>query len=483
MGICKKITSIISSKKQDIELYFKISEKQWEERLKHIDSLNEKWFRWDKIPGRDSQKLIGFLKSEFGIDWIRQEQIEQVDDKNRTATNGNKSILLKLSNDEKKVTLSVNNNILDEFIVKKDNTKLDVYYECVENIPERDLTFIIACAYAINGEEGCNSLLEILCALQPPNDYTELNPIWFEFSPHTCKDPLSGQSGKAHSTLDLAFGNICLCDDTNTEIVYKSPENGEGWIFFVEMKILADISGDSTDNPTYNQLAKYIKSSFTFQEDGAAREKRYPENIHIAIVTPRKFIEKENLHSRLYGYKIEEYVHEDRITKMKTINVNTIKSDIPKQINNEFFSKYFCWNDILNNDYEKFKEFLNHYYEKQIKDENIRKNNDTSFSVLNDQGGLVLSLKKDDNRVSLRIANKTKNLIAVNENGKLNIYFDENFVDLWNKADIDERLKKLNLHWIPYEDILDAVPQSPLKDYINRIRDTNPIFDKPSKTK
>ncbi len=53
--------------------------------------------------------------------------------------------------------------------------------------------------------------------------------------------------------------------------------------------------------------------------------------------------------------------------------------------------------------------------------------------------------------------------------------------DGWIKSDKDgmnQRFPFLKLHWVAYEDILDAVPQSPLKDYINRIRDANPIFDK-----
>jgi len=43
-----------------------------------------------------------------------------------------------------------------------------------------------------------------------------------------------------------------------------------------------------------------------------------------------------------------------------------------------------------------------------------------------------------------------------------------------------ERLPFLKLHWIPYEDILDAVPENPLKDYIKKIRAKNPVFDKAS---
>jgi hypothetical protein len=45
---------------------------------------------------------------------------------------------------------------------------------------------------------------------------------------------------------------------------------------------------------------------------------------------------------------------------------------------------------------------------------------------------------------------------------------------------MNERLPFLQLHWIPYEDILDAVPENPLKDYIKKICTENRVFDKAS---
>ncbi len=259
----------------------------------------------------------------------------------------------------------------------------------LENIAEKDLTFIMACAYAIKGKEGCNSLLERLCDHQIPEDSeNELNPIWFEYSPYICKDPNSGRGGKAKITLDLAFGNFSHRKETESEIAYRPPENGKGWICFVEMKLLEDISGDSTDNPTYNQLAKYIKSAFNFHEYSEVREKKYPENIHVTLVTPKKFM--DNPHSRLYGYKFEDYKNG------MTINVSSIKIDVPNIAENEYFDDRLC-------------------------------------------------------------------------------------VNLWTESKIDDRLKNLNLHWIPYEKLLDNIPDTnPFKELINKIRAENTIFEKAS---
>ncbi len=319
---------------------------------------------------------MDFLKSEFGIDWIVQEKIEKIDPKTRKATNEDKSILLKLSDDEKKVTLFIDNNLKDEFIVKKDNNKLYICYESVANIPEKDLNFIITCAYAINGNEGCNSLLKIVCAHELPENYeSESNPIWLEAMP---------LKGRSSPTLDIAFGDLKHPNDDKTEarIVYKPPPNESGRICFVEMKTIEDIDSSSTDNPKYNQLAKYIRASLIFQNAG-----KFPKAVHVTLVTPRIFIKKPK--SRFYGYKFIEYACPE-------INPDNIISDIELPIENEE--------------------------------------------------------REDD----------------------------------WIKYDMkgmNERLPFLKLHWIPYEDIFDEVPNNHLKDYINRIRDANPIFDKPPETK
>jgi hypothetical protein len=263
-----------------------------------------------------------------------------------------------------------------------------------EGLREDHWTFIVASAYAIDGDDGCKSLLKTVSDQQlPDNSENEPFPIWSKYSPYTCKDPRSGRGSKAKIIPDLAFGNFVERENTEAEIVYVPPPKGNGWICFVEIKLLEDISGDSTDNPTYNQLAKYIKGALNFHEYCDGNEKKYPENIHITLITPKKFM--INPHSRLYGYKFEDYRNKDT----KTINVNNIKDDIPDIAENEYFDDIFCLN-------------------------------------------------------------------------------------LLTESGIDDRLKKLKLHWIPYENLLDNIPDTnPLKKYIDKIRAANPIFDKPSESK
>lgn len=64
---------------------------------------------------------------------------------------------------------------------------------------------------------------------------------------------------------------------------------------------------------------------------------------------------------------------------------------------------------------------------------------------------------------------------------------NEKLDDNWIKCDKDgliERFPSLRLHWIPYENLLDNIPDTnPLKKYIDKIRVANPIFDKPPVSK
>lgn len=253
----------------------------------------------------------------------------------------------------------------------------------LKEIKENYLTFILACAFTIDGNKGCYSLQKLLSNNQLP-EYSENNTysICFQFSPFTCKDPNSGPGGKARSTIDLVFGNIAKRSDTESEIVYQPQNNCTGDVYFVEMKTSTDIGVKSTDNPNYNQFAKYIKSALTIQKYGRELEKKYPKNIHVNLVTPKIFI--ENPKSRLYGYKFKEYSGSDKIEQ--------IKKDIPSIITHEYFNDY--WLDPFRDTY------------------------------------------------------------------------------------IDKRLNDLNLHWVPFEDLLDNVPESSIKKYIDDIRDKNRIFMK-----
>lgn len=273
--------------------------------------------------------------------------------------------------------------ITDDKLEGKDDSMIDNIEQKpdteLHRLEEDYLTFILACAYATDGNRGCHSLEKLLCGGNQ-HDFSEKQNyhIWFHAQPF---------KGRSSPKLDLAFGNINrpsgnLDDRTISKIVYDPPLIGGSRICFVEMKTIKDIDASSTGNPIYNQLARYIRASLIFQKTG-----RFPDAVHVTLVTPRIFI--KNLKSRFYGYKYIEYACPE-------INPENIKADIKFPIKNE--ELYDDW-------------------------------------------------------------------IKPGEDG------------------LNERLPILNLHWIPYEDILDNVPNvsgSSLKKNLTKIRSVNPLFEKPS---
>ena len=84
-------------------------------------------FSWDNVPGKDNGKLIEYLEQKYGVDWVRTAKIEKIDNNEiRIATEKN-FLSLRLNNENTKVTLTINKVKTDEFIVKKENSKLNIY--------------------------------------------------------------------------------------------------------------------------------------------------------------------------------------------------------------------------------------------------------------------------------------------------------------------------------------------------------------------
>jgi len=84
-------------------------------------------FNWENVPGKDDGKLIEYLEQKYGVDWVRTAKIEKIDNNEiRIATEKN-FLSLKLNNENTKVTLTINKVKTDEFIVKKENSKLNIY--------------------------------------------------------------------------------------------------------------------------------------------------------------------------------------------------------------------------------------------------------------------------------------------------------------------------------------------------------------------
>ena len=84
-------------------------------------------FNWDSVPGKDDGKLIQFLEQKYGTDWIRSAKIEKIDNNEIRVYTEKNSLSLKLNTENTKVTLSINKIKTDEFIVKTENGKLNIY--------------------------------------------------------------------------------------------------------------------------------------------------------------------------------------------------------------------------------------------------------------------------------------------------------------------------------------------------------------------
>lgn len=84
-------------------------------------------FSWDNVPGKDNGRLVEYLEQKYGVDWVRTAKIEKINNNEiRVATEKN-FLSLKLNNDNTKVTLTINKVTTDEFIVKIENGKLNIY--------------------------------------------------------------------------------------------------------------------------------------------------------------------------------------------------------------------------------------------------------------------------------------------------------------------------------------------------------------------
>jgi hypothetical protein len=91
-------------------------------------------FSWDNVPGKDNGRLIEYLEQKYGVDWVRTAKIEKIDNNEiRIATEKN-FLSLRLNNENTKVTLTINKVRTDEFIVKSENNKLNIYKDTKQDI-------------------------------------------------------------------------------------------------------------------------------------------------------------------------------------------------------------------------------------------------------------------------------------------------------------------------------------------------------------
>jgi phage tail-like protein len=95
-------------------------------------------FSWDKVPGNDSDRLLNYLRDDFGIGWAEGAEIYKSED-NKTIhiRKGKKSAEILMDRKKKKATLTIRGGKTHELKVKKENKKFTIYN--VKNIKASDI--------------------------------------------------------------------------------------------------------------------------------------------------------------------------------------------------------------------------------------------------------------------------------------------------------------------------------------------------------
>ncbi|ODS35834.1 hypothetical protein BEH94_05620 [Candidatus Altiarchaeales archaeon WOR_SM1_SCG] len=90
-------------------------------------------FSWDDVPGNDSDKLIGFLENDLNVSWVKNPTINKADD-NRTinVSDGLNLITLELNGTENKITIEINGAGTYEYISKEEDGTLNMYNATLE---------------------------------------------------------------------------------------------------------------------------------------------------------------------------------------------------------------------------------------------------------------------------------------------------------------------------------------------------------------
>lgn len=104
----------------------------------NLESLIEKdgyLFRWDEIPGEDSEKLKDFLAKRFCVKWVKKAGIKKTDEgKTIKAFDEKNSLTLKLDAEAKEAILEIDDVRTYEFDAKIKNGQLGIYIKTIKGL-------------------------------------------------------------------------------------------------------------------------------------------------------------------------------------------------------------------------------------------------------------------------------------------------------------------------------------------------------------
>lgn len=119
----KKIYGIINAKL--LEKFYDRYELNINDKSTITDGLINYLFCWDEITDNE-KKFKKYITKHFDVKWIKNEDIIQDNNTIRIEDGNNKSLSFELIDDNKAI-LKINNEKIEEFIVKKENNKIYIY--------------------------------------------------------------------------------------------------------------------------------------------------------------------------------------------------------------------------------------------------------------------------------------------------------------------------------------------------------------------
>lgn len=115
--------------------------------------LDEYLFSWEEIPGLDNVKLTDFLKLNYGVDWVKTAKIEKTNnDKTIMITYRKHFISLNLNNENTELNLKIDTDKTDNFNVKTENGKLEIYLNYIVNPNTYEKTQIFKEFFGLEGD-------------------------------------------------------------------------------------------------------------------------------------------------------------------------------------------------------------------------------------------------------------------------------------------------------------------------------------------
>src|SRR5665648_751821 len=118
-------------------------------------------FSWGDVLGKDNGKLIEYLEQNYGVDWVRTAKIEKIDNNEIRIATAKNSLSPRLYNANTLVTLTINKVRTDDFIVKVENDKLNIYKDVEQEKKDiRPVSYTHLRAHETRHDLVCRLLLE-----------------------------------------------------------------------------------------------------------------------------------------------------------------------------------------------------------------------------------------------------------------------------------------------------------------------------------